>query len=232
MRHKLLKTQYNDVFGTLKDAELNPADFEWGEGNYRSKEYRRGISTLTTCPILKHKDKQDYYFQFELIGNEHSYTCCPGTETIQEHDLVGSWQKQVSAVSRWSRRLKKEIESPNLWLEMGKYQLAISSDITNNIKDEAISWKDAEEIAEKLNLLGDEIDKIYSLTSEQDDFVRDKLNYLANAAKKFTYKDWVFLSLGVFQIVAWRLTLTPEQMKQLGNLIKTFLDGFIHLLGN
>lgn len=233
MEHLLLPTQRNDVFETIREAGLNPGDFKWIMGVYytQSREITtRGKRITNNCPKLQFRDSY-YFFQFELPDSQHYYTCCPGSDSFGEKGNPGRWPDQLQAVRAWAIRLKEEIEAPDSWTEMAKYQVVVSPDIPENALNEVLSVSDAEDIAGKLQIVGDEIQKLYNLTSEQDHFVRGKLNLLEDAAKRVRSKEWVCIALSIFQIIAMGLTLTPEQVQQLTDLLKTVFGSFINLIG-
>jgi hypothetical protein len=134
-------------------------------------------------------------------------------------------------VREWLGYLKREIEAPDLWAEMGKYKTSVSLALPAQLLNEPISASEAEEIAEKIEILAEKIEQQFQLTSEQDKFVRNRLNYLAEAAKRQRSSDWVHTSIGVFVTIAMSLALAPERAKELWLLFKVILGGFIHLIG-
>ena len=233
MIHKLLKTQFNDVLKTLKNAGLNPGDFEWIERVVSKSEsfLARGDSRSDKYPKLRLKRHAQYYFQFEVLGREHSCTYAPGADFFKEQECSGDWNGQLQAVYDWAVRLREEIEAPDLWMDWKKYQITVSPDVPDNVLNEVISASEAEDISKKLEMLGDQIQEVYNLTSEQDRFVRGKLNFLEDAAKRSRTVEWMFMALSVFQIIAMGLTLTPEQIQQLTGIIKTIFGNFINLIG-
>lgn len=245
MGHELLRTQSNAVFESLCNINLNPADFEW-QKSFFSQSLMTGFGGMgggmgagafgvqqdrQTYPRLVFKKSKQFYFHFGFAPNSHTYNCCPGTNFFEEGGTTGPWEKQLEAVRNWAQQLKKEVELPNLWADLDKYQIAVLPAIHESNANTTISWSEAEDIAVKLKYLGDEINKLYSLNAEQNAFVRSKLTYLENAAKRLGWKDWIYLSLSVFQLIAMGLTLTPEQCNQLGDLVKAAFNKIIHLLG-
>lgn len=233
MKHKLLPTQENSVFERLQAADMNPADFEWVEGIFYTEPEKytlRPGKIKNECPVLRLKKQPQYYFQFEFDYSSHDYTCSPGNDCFAEKGHPCVWIGQLISVENWAGRVKNEIEAPDLWADLNKYQIAISTDVTDDGLNEIISASDAEDISSKLEILGDEIQKVYSLTSEQDRIVRSKLKYLEDAAKRSRTQDWVCIAIATFQTIMMVLVLTPEQQLQMLGIIKTTLGNFMNLI--
>lgn len=222
--HKLLKSQKNDVFRTLQAAGLEPANFSWID---KSKVPNTGRAV----PKLEYLDG-GYYFQFDMLHGDHSCTFSPGIEKIIYRERTVNWQNQMSCVADWIHCLKRETEAPDLWQEMEKYKTSMSLALPEQLLNEPISTSEANEIANKVHLLADKIEELFQLTAEQNRFVRNKLNYLADTAKRQRSVDWVHTSIGVFITIAMALSLPPDRAKELWQLIESVLGGFIHLISS
>jgi hypothetical protein len=235
VRHSLLISQQNEVLKVLQQVGLEPANFSWVIGEYRtpSKEIlTRGLTEVVhTCPKLKYQNSP-FYFQFELPDGRHCCLFSPGSETPVEHQCPSSWDRQRECVRLWARCLKREIEAPDLWQEMHKYQASVSLAIPEQLLNEPIPVYEAEQVADKLHQLADKIEELFQLTAAQNQFVRSKLNYLAEAAKRQRSADWVHTSIGVFVAIAMGLSLEPDRAKELWQLIENIVGPFIHLLGS
>jgi hypothetical protein len=220
--HELLKSQKNDVFEFIKRAGLEPANFSWTDIHIRGKG--------KIFPRLNYLDG-NYYFVFGLRDEGHFCLFSPAAEQTLQGVVTGSWAYQMNYFNMWLNYLEREIKAPDLWAEMGKYKTSVSLALPEQLLNEPISASEAEEIAEKMGILADMIEKQFQLTAEQDKFVRNKLNYLAEAAKRQRSSDWIYTSIGVFISIATALTLSPERGKELWLLFKSILGGFIHLIG-
>lgn len=221
--HILLKTQKNEVFRILQESCLEPANFSW---------VRKTVPTTSRiAPRLNYLDS-NYYFWFDMFENKHCCTFSPGEEKIVQWARPESWQNQIHYVRVWIRCLKREIEAPDLWHEMEKYKTSVSLALPEQFLNEPIPSYEAEQIADKLRLLADKIGQQFQLTDEQNHFVRSKLNYLADAAKRQRSADWVHTSIGVSITIMLGLALAPDRAKELWQLIESLLRGFIHLIGS
>ena len=99
------------------------------------------------------------------------------------------------------------------------------------MRNEPISGREAEEITDKLKLLAERVEQRFQLTGDQNQFVRDKLSYLADAAKRQRSADWIHTSIGVLVTIMMGLALAPDEARELLLLTKNLLGRFIHLIG-
>jgi len=221
--YTLLKTQKNEVFMILRERGFEPANFSW------VADYLQVSDTLVSR--LNYLDGK-YYFQFEAYGETGRCVFSPGQEMAVQGGPAPFWMGQKNSVKFWSDYLKREIDAPDLWAEMEKYKTSVSIALPKQLLNEPIPANEAENISEKLSSLADKIEKQFELTNEQNQFVRNKLNYLADAAKRQRSIDWVHTSIGVYVTIAMGLALAPEQAKELWKLIKSIVGGFIHLISS
>jgi hypothetical protein len=221
-RCQLLKSQKNEIFKQIQKEGLEPANFSWSKGGV--------LGDYENVPVLNYLH-EDYYFKFSSISGEHCCTFSPGLERIVEYRRPKIWANQKSTVEYWLFCIRRETEEPDLWAEMEKYKTSVSLALPEQLLNEPISASESEEIAQKVNLLADKTGEIFKLNAEQNEFVRNKLNYLTEAAKRQRSIDWVHTSIGVFVTIAMGLALAPEQAKELWLLFKDILGGIIHLIG-
>lgn len=217
--YELLKTQKNEVFLILRKAGLECANFSWGLSGRPE--------LITAYPRLDYLDGQ-YFFIF--AGN-----CCefsPGYDRMVVRGGEADWTSQKQLVREWTICLKREIEVPDFWAEMEKYKLSFSLTLPERPANEPISVSEAEKITEKLSLLADRIEQQFDLDVKYKKFVRSKLNYLAEAAKRQSGLDWVHTLIGVSVTIVLSLNLTPDKASELWQLIKSVLSPFIHLIGS
>ena len=216
--HKLLKSQKNEVFKILQKVGLEPANFSWTTQQVQD----------IRVPRLNYLDGK-YYFRF---GERNQGIYSPGTERIVQEVSVHLWAELTKWVKDWASSLKREIEVPDLWQEMEKYKTSVSLALPEQLLNEPIPTYEAEQIADKLHELANEIEKQFQLTEDQNQFVRSKLTYLVDAAKRQRSVDWVHTSIGVSITIMLGLALAPDRAKELWQLIESLLRGFIHLIGS
>jgi len=227
--YKLLKTQKNEVFKILREAGLEPANFSWAE--YEKTVYLTGSRSKKTVPRLNYLDG-DYYFQFEMFDDKYHCEFSPSHEQKVQYGTLLSWATQKVIVETWAEFLKKEIEAPDLWQEIEKYRAALPLVADEQLVNEPIPAYEVEEIAEKMQLLADKIEEQFELDEEQNQFVRTKLNYLTDAAKRQPRRDWENILISVFIGIAFQLALDPTKAQQFWQLVKGIIGPFIHLIGS
>lgn len=232
--YTLLKSQKNEVLKIIQKSGLEPANFLWVIGKYivpSDDILTRGlIDNEYEVPKLIYKYSQ-FHFQFEMLNGRHHCTFSPGREKPFEIQSPGSWLYLTNHIEEWLHYLKREIEAPDLWAEMEKYRISVSLALPEQVRNEPIPAYEAEEIANKLQELADKIDEQFDLDTEQNQFVRSKLDYLANAAKRQPSMDWVHTSIGVYVTIAMSLTLAPDKAGELWQLMKSLVGPFLHLIG-
>jgi hypothetical protein len=226
-KHLLLTTQKNEIYEILLATGLEPADFSWSE--------EAGINhPALAVSRLKYRDGH-FYFQFDFITHtgtlRHYSSFSPGKEQAVEDYYADSWIAQVAAAREWVSFLKREIDAPDLWLEIKKYQATFSLVPPAKLLNEPIPTYEADQIGEALRLLTGEIKKQFKLTTKQNEFVRSKLDYLADAAKRQPRLDWVHTCIGVLITIAMGLAMAPAEASKLWQLTKELLGKFVHLIG-
>jgi len=231
--YTLLPSQKNEILKIIQEQGLEYANFSWGIGEYTTSSedmLTTGlVDVVHKVPKLIYEDSQ-FYFQFELLEGQHHCTFSPGREKLFEQKFPRAWQHQKNSVREWTINLKREIEAPDLWAEMEKYKVAFSLTLPEQLLNEPIPTYEAEKISKKLNLLADKIEEQFELTNEQNQFVRSKLNYLADATKRQRSVDWAHTLIGVSLTIAVGLSLAPDKAKELWELMRS-LGEFIHLIG-
>src|SRR4051812_49268005 len=80
--HNLLPSQKNDVFEAIREVDLHPGDFEWGETLTRAAQIWASEDYLV--PLLTHR-RSDYYFVFDWTQEgEHEAYYVPGQQSYAE----------------------------------------------------------------------------------------------------------------------------------------------------
>lgn len=222
--HILLQSQKNKVYKILQAVGLEPANFTWTEHNLMP-------SVDKIFPRLNYLDG-NYYFQFEFYYGEHCCKFSPGEEMVMQSEKPKTWILLVKYFCQWLNCLKREIEAPDFWKEIEKYQIAFPLTIPEELPNEAIPAYEADQMDDRLSLLADQIEAKFNLQEEDNRFVRQKLNYLADAARRQPRRDWEYLVIGVLINIAFQLRVTPEQAKNIFQLAKECIGNLIHLISS
>jgi hypothetical protein len=225
-KQTLSKTQKNEIFNILQDAGLEPSDFSWleEEGEYLD----------IVVSKLVYRD-EEFYFKFDLNeeGENEPLSCAfsPGINMLSESYAVESWIEQKRFVENWANILRNEIFAPDMWQELEKYKDTFSLAPSEKIIDDQIPYYEVEQITEALHLLAKKIEEQFKLTSEQNEFVRSRIDYLVDAVKRQGRFTWVHTCIGILMGIALKLALPPEDASLLWQLAKSVLGKFIHMLG-
>lgn len=222
----LLKSQKNEILKIIekaKKAKLNPINFKWS------------VVSSSMTPELQ-VSRIDYVgsgyffkFDFEKGGQRHVF-CSPGEKRLIEEISWLSWADVKSSFREWLFYLSREIYQPDLWAEMSKYQLPPESEVVPDISNEPFTTYQVEKILSGLNQVRAYLEEQRLGSEEQKRFVKERLNYLADAAKRQGRKDWVYTCIGVLVTITTALALSPEQAKTLWYLIRDAMAGIILFL--
>jgi hypothetical protein len=218
-RFTLLRSQRRRVFELLQDAGLEPAEFSWAK-----EEIAGGIMVSR----LNHRDGT-HYFQFSSHELNAWCVACPGRYRSMDCEYPKDWQEQEGVFRNWAAGLKREIEMPDPWGRLAKYQAVLGVELPDNVINEPISAYEADNIRQVLTRLGERIGQELKLDGEAVALVRGKFAYLAEAARRERSRDWVYMALGVCATVAMSLSLSADGAAALWELMQNEVGRVAHL---
>lgn len=114
-RQVLLKKQKNQLFKIIEEAGLNPGSFEWTEERVEGDETDHVISQVSYGDSM-------YFYRFDLTMTRYLCKRCPGHQNTTGLARFAGWSAVVSDFSQWVKRLKAEIDVPDLWAASQRYQ--------------------------------------------------------------------------------------------------------------
>ena len=136
----------------------------------------------------------DYYFQFDMLGSDHSADYWPDANGAQHKELAGPWGTQLQQVGNFLEGVKPEIEAPDLWESIaGATRVSGAADRKDNEPLDA---------DEQRTLVGtiDEIETYLTATVELSDpaqeRVRRDLDYVKDAVTRLGRRDWLMFTVG------------------------------------
>jgi hypothetical protein len=223
--YTLLRSQKNAILELVKRSELDPFNFSWSEE--LSKFSWGGNRPEVSC--LSYNDTE-FYFLFDFLKGENYAIFSPGADKLVEKAYPGNWESQLSYVKKWLTCLKREIQQPDLWVELAKYKLAPGEQISREIENEPFTAQQVDQIAESLNKIREYLEANFNLDMQQKTLMNEKLNYLLEASKRQGRKDWLHTSIGVIFTIATGLALAPEQAKVIWNILKVAVSGITQLI--
>lgn len=218
----LLKSQKNEILELIKEVGLDPFNFEWSVVS-SSMTHELQVSRIDYVV-------SGFFYTFDIHKGNHYAIYSPGKEMLLGKQYPGSWEYQRQYVRNWLSYLRREIDQPNLWAEILKYQLPPGSELGPDISNEPFAAYQVEKILSGLNQVRAYLEEQGLASEEQKRFVNERLNYLADAAKRQGRKDWIYTCIGVLVTIATALALAPEQAKTLWYLIRDAIAGIIQFL--
>ena len=220
----LLKTQRNEVFKILQDAGLEVADFSWVDV--------KSFGQDGTVSCLNYKEGKLYFkFDYDFLSQCWDCEFSPGEELpVEKAHKIDLLEEVFGCVGMWAESLKSEIDAPDLWREIQKYQPIFSLAHREQIVNEPIPAYEAEEISKALNELTTKVTKHFQLSQEQGELVRFKLDYLSDAVKRQGRLDWEHICISVLVTIVMGLAMAPEQAKELWTLFKEAVGHFVHFI--
>jgi hypothetical protein len=218
-RLTLLRTQKKRVYEILRETSLEPAEFSWSN--------ERIVDKLVVSK-LKHRDGQ-HYFQFSSCEINAWCIACPGLYRTMDYRYPKSWEEQEDIFRQWAASLRSELDTEDPWQELAKYRLALDGELSAEAVNEPIPAVEADQIAQLLVQLGDEVIREFSLNAEQSLALRAKLDYLAQASRRQRSRDWVYMVLGACTTTAMALSLTEQQAATWWEIVSGELSAFVQL---
>jgi hypothetical protein len=215
----LLRSQRSRVFELLQEAGLEPAEFSWAK-----EEIAGGI-------VVSRLDYRDEVHYFQFSSHELNAWCvaCPGRYRSLDYEYPKDWNEQEGVFRNWAACLKREIEVPDPWSALAKYQAVLGMEPPDNVVNEPISACEADEIRRVLARLGERIGQELKLDGEAVTLVRGKFAYLAEAARRQKSRDWVYTALGVCATLAMSLSLSADGAAALWDLVQHEVGRVAHL---
>jgi hypothetical protein len=109
----LIKSQKNDVFRCIGEANLLPRDFEWQTTTGQQEFYDYGPADDGPYPLLRHVPT-DAYFVFGGPDYDFIWACYPSAEGTIANYYESDWGSLLNEVKKWLAVVAKESE-PDLW---------------------------------------------------------------------------------------------------------------------
>lgn len=218
----LLKSQKNEIFELIKNKDLDHANFIW-------TEVRSTWTSGEAVNMIKYIDS-DFFFKFDFRRNENYCSYSPGKVRKVGKKFPGTWQGIKAYFNDWLSYLRREIDQPDFWADIAKYQIPIDSETKRDVANEPFTAYQAEQIIESLNKVRAFLHENELVSEEHQTFVEDKLNYLEEAVKRQGRLDWIHTCIGAITTIAVALALPPEQINAIWGFIKSAIAGLSKLL--
>jgi len=226
----LIRSQKNLVFSIIEEEEFNPIYFSWSETIHEEGLPTGGYVSSYRCSVLKYNDEG--YFEFNSSGKYFKPKYSPGEKqktTYITDDYLG-WDSAIRIFRKWLGILKTEYGQPDFWKEVGKRQpfVTLQTSTDNTLK---FSNEEVDQIKDRLREIKLNIEKNFELTSEQNNFLAQQIEYLVDSAKKQTIRDWRNILLGTIFSIATNLAISPDKLQMFSHLFDEGFKVIRHLIG-
>jgi hypothetical protein len=209
----ILRSQANEVFKRIEQAELDPSDFTWEMrgGKYPNSTYL--VSCLVHLPTW-------FFFEFDFYlwngdwTRRYSQFQPGGADSLPQQSYDDTWEEQLATCEQWISIVAREVKAPALWNEIRKAGTLLSPiGVKGEAENKPFSKSETEQIRASLARIEKEMQKI--ITTEQFNELRSRLAWLEVAASRMGRKDWILLALGSLVSFATGAVLTPSTASKL-----------------
>jgi len=221
----LLKTQKNEALEFIKKWEFDPFNFTW------KIELSKMTANLEVSVLLYNNTQ--FYFIFDFRKESHTAVYAPGNERWEKVDYNGVWDIQLYSFEKWLENLKREIDAPDLWREVQKYQLPKDTRIDPNIKNDPFNAYQVNTIEIGLDRIRNYLTENISediKTKDNLEVINKKMDYLKGALIRQGRLDWFHTCIGLLITTAIELAFSPEKTKIIWDILKDTLSGIIRFL--
>jgi hypothetical protein len=127
--HELLTTQRNQVLAEIRDAGLNPAEFEWRDVVSDVTKTGLGSPPYTVQGIVHLPAGAGFVFDLDSRRGHHYAIFRPGRDGPSERINADTWFVALNYVREWLGLVKREYETPDLWAEIGQRRELLAGDL-------------------------------------------------------------------------------------------------------
>ena len=181
----LRKVQRNDIFRAVEAGGLDPSKCEFSY-QHNSAYLRHGPSKST---LSIGGDGQGHYMLREEIG-----------ENKPDSYGAGDWADVLPHIEHWASDVKSYTEMdaqiPDLWAELRRDADFLSDVQYEEGENTPFDADEQAEIARRLREIKENAQQQYSLTAQQMDQLKVRLNEVEEASGRIGRKDWVLMFYG------------------------------------
>ena len=203
----LNKDQRNAVLAAVQDAGLFPAEFDW-----------TGAVGSRLCHL-----PTGAYFVFEGVAGNYSSQYSAGDVPVERREGL-SQHRLMQQVGLWLAKLKRDIDTPDLWAELRRERELLAAASDEAIENTPFSVPEQEQIAGQIRDIKDYLIRTHALSEAQ----AKRLDYLIDASGRVGRKDWFLMAASVILGYVVTAALSPAAAV---HVLGTLLSSVGHILG-
>jgi hypothetical protein len=169
-----------------------------------------------------------YYYQFEYHRELNYGWFSPGVNFPIEHAGAASWSVQIQYVNAWLKKLKRELEEPDLWEAIANEKVLSEISVEQN-ENIPFSIEEIHRIQESLNEIKQYLIPSQPFSAEQLKYLDARFDYLDDAATRLGRKDWIVIFVGSLTNIIVGLALTPSIARELFHIAGTVLGWIVKI---
>jgi hypothetical protein len=195
----LQKWQRNLIVETIQAVGLDPRQFDLEDNDSQVR--------------IKHKWSPSC-FSIRSAGASYDVTYVVG-DGAEWPASAYSWQTIPGRIRIWLVDVKRDLETPDLWAELQREARLLDVTSDDATENTPFTPDEQSEILARLQALGGDVRRTYSLSAEQIRALDVRLDYLANAARRLGRKDWLNVCAGAVLGYILTASLPPEAARDL-----------------
>jgi hypothetical protein len=202
----LQKEQKNEIFTAIQAVGLDPRDFDLDDfdGKVRIKSKRSESYFIVSR-------ESGYYVGQYLVGDGMVWPTNPS-----------SWETLMPRISAWLEKVKRDLDTPDLWAELRRETQLLGADLSVVTKNTPFTADEQKEIARRLEEAAKHLREAHLLSMAQMQALDEKIDYLIKASSRLGRKDWLIMFMGVIFSFIFSAALASESAR---TIFTTFLRG-------
>jgi hypothetical protein len=202
----LLRSQEAWVFGALADSGFDPREFDL-------------VDTFSvarpggTAPALIHRPT-GFYFAFGRSAQHLQAEFSPGATALVATFTGSDWNGVfATSLLDWLRYLRREIEAPDLWGELGREAQLVAGDVSEEANT-PFSAEEQVEIRRQLQEVKQLLRGNAALGPAQLEALDARIDYLAHAVSRLGRIDWREAFVGAMLGLVLQAVVPPEAVRE------------------
>lgn len=194
--------QKNEILERIKEADFDPAAFEWIDDS-------SDFDPTKMVQSLVHSESR-FYFKFDLRNEEFRSVIYPGFSQYVDRPKCDNWLHQLNFFNNWLDTLRDELNSKDLWEEIGKYQSSIEPHLYQETTNDNFTKEEIEKLLSGIEQVKGYLQEHSTASEYQIDSAIAQLDYLAEAANRQGRKDWFHTCIGLLVTISVALAFLQQ----------------------